>query len=419
MQSTALYTGAGIVNCGLSNGTAGVANCPLLVTPNYRLGALGFLVFGDEDDIQLEGNYGFLDQQAAMRWVQQNIRAFGGDPSRVTIAGESAGAMSVALHLASPSSQGLFSQAIMESNVAGYRYRTQAAAAAQGVIFSQYLGCDSVACMRSVSVASILQATSYTAGDPIQFLFTNGEYALDGFVEWSPSLTGPGTDLLPLEPIEAFWSGAVNSSIPILIGTNANESAAFLMGPGTNIYVAEYVLAIDLLFGKENSTRIRSQPPYANSKNPASSGMMPMCRWLTDYWFSCPSAFLLDAVAVHNANIWLYEFDHIMSFDPWPSGLQQCTQYVCHMAELGFVFDFSWNFTFTAGEQFLAAAIGGYWTNFISTGNPNLGPAPIGQFFEWPSYAKSGGQRIVFNDTLSVAEPFAYCPLWNAMGYNR
>jgi para-nitrobenzyl esterase len=100
------------------NGTTLAKKGVVVVTPNYRLGALGFLAHPQldaESPHNASGNYGIMDQQAALQWVQKNIDRFGGDPSRVTIFGQSAGAESVLVHVASPTSKGLFQQAIVES----------------------------------------------------------------------------------------------------------------------------------------------------------------------------------------------------------------------------------------------------------------------------------------------------------------
>lgn len=115
----------------------------VVATVNYRLDALGFLTTR-----ALEGNWGIKDQRFALQWVQRNIAAFGGDPGQVTIFGESAGAMSVGIHMVSPLSKGLFHAALMESNPAGYHYKTPGKASAIGRTFTESLGCKCVACRR-------------------------------------------------------------------------------------------------------------------------------------------------------------------------------------------------------------------------------------------------------------------------------
>ena len=129
----------------------------MAVSLNYRLGQFGFMAHPLLTAEQGEsGNYGLLDQQEALRWVQRNIAAFGGDPARVTIGGESAGAWSVCTHLVSPGSRGLFAQAVMQSG--SCPSRSQAEAEKNGVGVATALDCPTVECLRAASVADLLEA---------------------------------------------------------------------------------------------------------------------------------------------------------------------------------------------------------------------------------------------------------------------
>ena len=136
----------------------------VVVAPNYRLGPFGYLrhtALAAESDAA--GNFGLLDQRAALLWVRDHIAGFGGDPGRVTIAGQSAGAHSVGLHLVSPGSAGLFHGAIMQSGFASFRWRTAAEAEVQGDDFATALGCGAdptllLACLRSKSRDQVLLA---------------------------------------------------------------------------------------------------------------------------------------------------------------------------------------------------------------------------------------------------------------------
>src|SRR5262245_6404824 len=138
----------------------------VVVSANYRLGAFGFFghaALADEDpQWPHAGNQGLLDQQAALRWVRENIAAFGGNPKRVTIFGESAGSADVCLQIASPGSRGLFHRAISESGGCTTRQRTAAEGAASAAAFADAVGCgsaaDQLACLRAVPVATILAA---------------------------------------------------------------------------------------------------------------------------------------------------------------------------------------------------------------------------------------------------------------------
>jgi carboxylesterase type B len=124
----------------------------IIVSINYRLGPLGFMVTKD-----LKGNYGLEDQRLALQWVKRNIAAFGGDPSDVTVWGESAGAMSITFHLTSPKSTGLFQRVIMQSNVFGVNYRTREEATEVGNALTKRLGCelDDINCLRSKSAFQV------------------------------------------------------------------------------------------------------------------------------------------------------------------------------------------------------------------------------------------------------------------------
>src|SRR5215510_1503737 len=171
-----------------------VAEDVIVVTINYRIGELGFLAHSAltaESSNGASGNYGLLDQQAALRWVQRNIRAFGGDPDNVTIFGESAGGLSVHSQLASPLAAGLFHKAIVESGAYSLVQPSRSAAEAAGAAFAASAGCadpsPAAACLRSLPVATILAHQTAATMVP----------NLDGFV-------------LPRTVREAFTTGKFN-----------------------------------------------------------------------------------------------------------------------------------------------------------------------------------------------------------------
>lgn len=233
-----------------------VAGQVIIISFNYRVGALGFLSGIDG----LTGNYGFLDQQLALLWVQGNIRAFGGDPSRVTIWGESAGAMSVGLHLVAPQSQGLFRAAIMESNPYGIPYKNARDAADFAKDLRDLMGCEvgGVACMRRAPFESVVEHQTsplIVAGGLLE--------GLRGELVWAPVVDGVA---IPEQPSKAI------TRIPMLIGTNRDEGALFVGGfrikipfEAREIPRAEYEAALDLVFAYEVTRRIEVQPRYAPS----------------------------------------------------------------------------------------------------------------------------------------------------------
>jgi carboxylesterase type B len=163
----------------------------ILVAVNYRVGAMGFLFAGLETGIQ--GNYGLMDQEMALQWVQNNIAAFGGDPTRVAVAGQSAGAMSIASHLSRPASLGLYSAAIMHSDPFGFPFRDVVAGVDLGTVFAQFAGCYNGSgvvdwtvvepCLRALNSSQVLEAQLLAnkdiAGDITKLLQL--------FVPWTPT----------------------------------------------------------------------------------------------------------------------------------------------------------------------------------------------------------------------------------------
>ncbi|MGW1209202.1 carboxylesterase/lipase family protein [Streptomyces sp. NPDC002499] len=178
----------------------------IVVTVNYRLGALGFLAAPALNPGAASGNYGLMDQQAALRWVRANIDAWGGDTSRVTLAGESAGGGSVCAQLASPRARGLFSAAVIESDDCIHDVDTYEEAQARASTIVTALGCDradpteTAACLRDADSGRIVSATGYMA----------------------PNISG----ILPLLPATAIATGRWNK-MPVLMGSNREEGRAF------------------------------------------------------------------------------------------------------------------------------------------------------------------------------------------------
>src|SRR4029079_586634 len=147
----------------------------IVVTIQYRLGALGFLAHSALDNVVTKstGNYGIQDQQAALKWLKSNIARFGGDPLNVTIFGQSAGGLSVLVHLVSPLSKGLFQKAVIESGALYATPTLLSTAESQGTTFGQQLGCSTAACLRNLSVNAILvnqSSNSQTLGQSTQLL---------------------------------------------------------------------------------------------------------------------------------------------------------------------------------------------------------------------------------------------------------
>src|SRR4051794_35237515 len=205
------------------------------VTINYRLGAEGFLYLGDGI-----ANLGLLDQIAALEWVQRNIAAFGGDPDRVTVAGESAGAMSITTLLAMPAAQGLFRQAVTESGAAAHTLPPEVALTVARFL-AESLGVPAtrealiaLPVDRVVQAASALVEEVQTAPDPAKW----GSLALS-LLPFAPVLDG---DTLPQDPLAALGEGA-SADVSVLVGSNNDEARLFVVPTGAIDFIDEAVLA--------------------------------------------------------------------------------------------------------------------------------------------------------------------------------
>ena len=190
----------------------------IVVAPNYRLGPFGFLVhnaLAEEDPAHpSSGNYGLLDQRAALAWVRDNIAQFGGDPNNVTLAGTSAGGDSVGLHLVSPGSGGLFQRAMVQSGTPTVRWPTLAEAIAQGDAFAAALGCTDpslmLGCMRSKTKDQVLLALAQGTQQVLE---------MPGRGYWNPVVDG---FQIPAQPRTLFEAGAFHH-VPTLLGTTRDE----------------------------------------------------------------------------------------------------------------------------------------------------------------------------------------------------
>ncbi|HVN37095.1 MAG TPA: carboxylesterase family protein, partial [Myxococcota bacterium] len=203
--STALYDGMRLAHHGV-----------VVVTLNYRLGALGFLDLSARWPERFVANAGLRDQIAALAWVREHIEAFGGDPENVTIFGESAGGMSVATLLGTPAAQGLFRRAIAQSGAADH-VSSQERAAEIADCFLDALDARTPDALLAAPVAALLDAQLRTVERVGLF---------DGRLPWQPSVDG---ELLPLPPREQIAKGLARG-VPLLVGTNRDEWKLFLLG---------------------------------------------------------------------------------------------------------------------------------------------------------------------------------------------
>ncbi|MEV0068068.1 MULTISPECIES: carboxylesterase/lipase family protein [unclassified Amycolatopsis] len=373
----------------------------VVVTVNYRLGALGFL---DEPALHdtWAGNYGLADQQAALRWVRENIQAFGGDAHNVTLAGQSAGAFSVCAQLAAPAAQGLFDKAIVQSGPCGNSFVSQPDAQRRGGRTAARLGCaapaDVAACLRAIPAADLIGLDTDDA-----FRATNRLRDMP----WSPVAGSPA---LPRQPLDALRDGFA-AGIPIIQGTNRDEMRPFVAldndARGKPVTAAGYAAALGELFGPDTD-RVLAEYPADRFSTPG----IALATALTGRGAklgACPAA-LADQAAARYAHVYAYEFaqddgQHILDF---PMG-------AAHSAELPYLFDG----TFAgppaappdAGQISLSHQLIGYWAAFARTGDPNADGAPRWPRYQpttMPSFTAAGTQQIDFSTEH-------HCPFWQTV----
>ena len=404
----AFNTGAASV---FADPTPLVSKGVIVVGINYRLGAMGFLghpALRDADGSV--GNYGIMDQQAALRWVQANIAQFGGDPKNVTIFGESAGGFSVMTHLASPLSAGLFNKAIIQSGAYGVSSQlTQAelekksVAIAEKVILtaSNLPGCpvDAVtaACLRGLSDALVRNqlATAFAAN------ISNPVPSVDGKV-------------LPATIKDTFAAGR-NNKVPVINGSNQDEFALFFamtelaartrasppnLDPTDKRYLmraAAYPMTVNALaagggLGLSGSQLSATAYPLASYGTDTDlQASLAATALGTDATFSCNGFNVSSRIKAQGSPTWMYEFRDQTAIPiigiidgKYPLSLEQGA---AHAAELPYVFNL--HDMQNAERTALQATMSHYWVNFARSGNPNGNGVP-----EWVDFASGAVQKL-------------------------
>ncbi|XP_066266333.1 crystal protein-like [Branchiostoma lanceolatum] len=363
----------------------------IVVTFNYRLAAFGYLVAGHGDDAAT-GNYGLLDQVAALRWVKENIGSFGGDKNRVTVFGQSAGSDSVATLLINPKFADLFQQAIMLSVPSTIPHKSRWEAVRLGEHLAEKLNCShgDMKCLRSKN-SSKLQAGI----DRMGTFFSNPYRPLEAAMKWGPTVDG---NLVPGATVDRFAKGHFQSK-PFIIGTTSEEAILYvypLYKKPLSSQVTLYEIYAEFLHLKaaDVAKEYRTEEPTSDYRPLLSS-------LVTDWVFKCPTRNIIrSALKGGDTNVWLYVFDHVWSFPhSWDSD-EYCNGHVCHGEDVPFVFQTTklpvTNMTMTAEEQIMADAIAYYYGNFAHTGDPNkpgreaAGTTGIPAATTWPKYNREG-----------------------------
>jgi para-nitrobenzyl esterase len=357
----------------------------VVVTMNYRLGVFGFFAHPELTAVSphhASGNYGLLDQVAALTWVKRNISAFGGNPSHITIAGESAGSMSVSALMASPLSRNEIAGAIGESGAMMQKLTPPALAGAerQGAAFAQSIGAPTLAALRAVPADKLLAAQGNAKDMPF-------DTVIDGY-------------FLTEAPAVTFSSGKA-AHVPLLVGSNSQEA------PGSAVFgedaptVANYRAGLARTLGDKADALFDLYPAKTQAD------VVPIATELaSDDFLALPTWKWFDLQRRTRAPTYYYYFTRVRprfatdtSGNPLPWG-------AVHSAEIEYALgnlDTNPLYVWTANDRKVSATMSAYFANFIKTGNPNSRSLPI-----WPKAALDADKirrQVIDVDTHSAPFP--------------
>uniref|UniRef100_A0A3B5R1T2 Carboxylic ester hydrolase n=1 Tax=Xiphophorus maculatus TaxID=8083 RepID=A0A3B5R1T2_XIPMA len=381
----------------------------VVVTMNYRVGPLGFLAIPNNPNIR--GNQGLLDQRLAIKWVRNNIAAFGGDPRRITLFGESAGAASVGFHLLSPGSQGLFQRAVMQSGSpnAAWAIANKTEIYDRSLKLAKLLDCP-------VDDPARLEYCLLNA-DPEKMSLKQFENLVPPSVLSMPFVPHIDGDVIPSD-IETLLSSSTLPKKELLIGLNKDEGTYFLFYgmPGFTLEGESFITRKNFMDGLPlvltNSSEIVKETAISHytdwqDENNTKTNRDEMGRMVGDVLFNCPLMDFATRYAERGGNTFLYFFDQMSSKNPWPKWAG-----VMHGYEIEFVFGMPLNesLKYTWDEMTVSKKIMHHFGAFARSGNPGFKGG------EWPLFTADTQEYVTLNDdTRRVKKRLKAneCHLWH------
>jgi para-nitrobenzyl esterase len=360
------------------------------VTLNYRTNIFGFFAHPEltkESPHHASGNYGLLDQVAALEWVQRNIKAFGGDPKRVTIAGESAGSISVSALMASPLSRNLIAGAIGESGamISSLPPRPLAEAEQSGVKFAAAASASSLAALRALSAAQIQEAAAKAS--------TRFGSVLDGYFLQKPLA-------------EVFEAGE-QAKVPLLAGSNSEEAGGRAVLGSTEPTPENFAIAVKKLYGDRADLIIKAYAPKTSEEVLDAAMDLASARFISHGTWKWTEL----QMKTGGKPVYRYLYAHPRpkflgnEATPAPASDQKATapRGAVHSAEIQYAMgnlDLDKRYAWEPADYKVSDQMQAYFVNFIKTGNPNGAGLP-----EWPAYSSDGNHLRMRLEVVSKAEP--------------
>ncbi|XP_060095202.1 cholinesterase-like isoform X4 [Heteronotia binoei] len=386
----------------------------IVISMNYRLGALGFLSLPPA----APGNVGLFDQQLALRWVRENAAAFGGDPIQITIFGESSGGTAVNYHLLSPGSQSLFDRAVLQSGtaIAPWTWESPEEAKRRALVLAKLMGCTEG---EDSAIVKCLQEKKMEEFPKYTFVVVDPKVVLE--FPFMPTTDG---DFLPDDPQKLVESGHFQSK-PIMIGTTSDEGSVYIFfaAPYLHTFNESLLTWEQLLEGLKlnvhNATEdfiqsIAQRYSEAEPEGPARY-RSALSQALGDHSFVCPANRIATETAKSGIPVYAYTFTHRSSGSVWPEWMGST-----HGSEVPYIFGTltllpGTNVTHTEAELELIPQVMRYWAEFARTGNPT--PSDVGET-KWPLYnpAEQNFFRISTEPPqVMKPSPAWHCSFWKTL----